>query len=598
MSLFLRGLKRIKPLALRLGRWLWKLILHILRHPIKSAIWFAKVYFLLVIFVLLLTFSLGSQAAPLNCEGGETPLLTHGGCGIPVPENTCKIVSIEVQGGKLGTRTFPSIASYTAALTAANITDSPPSCSWGTASKLVSQIWTHDLVAPGCPPDMVVNTRKTVMQQSNQMVDATTVKRVGDGTVNNLQCTYTETKTSQVSAVDARFTYEMTGEPSCPESHPHGPVTVDDGQSIGNFCYRRPEIPPCDCSDLNGESSYTYQSLITAKGTYSQANQPQCLDVGDGTDPNSPACLCQIIAGKWFVQPVFINGVEHDRWKPLPTAEQDGQSGIFTGNPCAGEEETPPAEKENCVVMKNGQKYCTADKSEKCVVINGVQQCQSGCGTINGEFVCVESDEDTPDDPLEDPDDNITDPDKPLNDMTKDDFKEINRGIESRLDIIAQLMQRNTDKIGASTSAVTSKIDGTNKLLGDIKGTLEGISDELSGDGDGDGVGGVEYSTDILEEFVNANDWEQKNFQTVATAFKERMQQAPVINAVQQFFEVSFSGSCPTWSTSVGMPFGGQFDINIDQLCGDAMTSIWPAIRAIIILIFSFLAFRVAFTNG
>ena len=92
--------------------------------------------------------------------------------------------------------------------------------------------------------------------------------------------------------------------------------------------------------------------------------------------------------------------------------------------------------------------------------------------------------------------------------------------------------------------------------------------------------------------------WEQKNFQTVATAFKERMQQAPVINAVQQFFEVSFSGSCPTWSTSVGMPFGGQFDINIDQLCGDAMTRIWPAIRAIIILIFSFLAFRVAFTNG
>lgn len=598
MSLFLRGLKRIKPLALRFGRWLWKLFLHILKHPIKSVIWFVKVYLLLMLFALLVTFSLGSHAAELNCEAGETPLPMVGGCGVPSLEQTCELKDIVVPGqwGFGSPYVYSSVAAIKSKITESDyVNDGPYPCSHSqTRVHHTSQTTTISGLDVSCPAGGLT-------QESRPVTITKTTERVGStgSATTPLVCTVSDLP-PLVNQGQHMFMYrfEISDEPSCPDTHPIGPVFVDDGVVIGNFCYRKPSSPPCDCSDLNGESSYTYQSLITEKGTYTQSNQPQCLDVGDGSDPDSPACLCQIIAGKWFVQPVFVNGQEMDRWKPLPTPEQDGQSGIFTGHSCAGEEETPPAEKENCVIMKNGQKYCTADKSEKCVVINGVQQCQSGCGTINGEFVCVESDEDNPDDPLEDPDDNITDPDKPLNDMTKDDFKEINKGIESRLDIIAQLMQRNTDKIGAGTSAVTSKIDGTNKLLGDIKGTLEGIADELSGDGEGDGVGGVEYSTDILEEFVNPNDWEQKNFQTVATAFKERMQQAPVINAVQQFFEVSFSGSCPTWSTTVDMPFGGQFNVNIDQLCSDAMTSIWPMIRAIIILIFSFLAFRVAFTNG
>ena len=588
MSLFLRGLKRIEPLALRLWRWFIKVVFHIIKHPIKSVIWFVKVYLLLMALALLITFSLGSQASELNCEGGETPLISHGGCGITAPDVSCKILSMNgTNFGGAVVYTGNSIEGYTQKVSSYNISESPP-------------LGCHD-----SPTRVEINTHTASFSCSEASYGQTSFTKPYQ---------YTRSITHQYWVVSPcrpvtqhqtatrdrvmTYTLEWSDETECPDSHPIGPISIDDGQTVGNFCYRVPEPAPCDCSALNGESSYTYQSLLAKKGTYSNANMPQCLETGDSTDPDSPSCLCQIIATKWFSQTATINGVEYDRWQPLPTAEQNGQSGIFTGQSCAGEEETPPNEKENCVVMKNGQKYCLADKSEKCVVINGVQQCQSGCGTINGEFVCVESDEDNPDDPLEDPDDNITDPDKPLNDMTKDDFKEINRGIESRLDIIAQLMQRNTDKIGAGTSAVTSKIDGTNKLLGDIKGTLEGIADELSGDGEGDGAGGVEYSTDILEEFVNPNDWEQKNFQTVATAFKERMQQAPVINAVQQFFEVSFSGSCPTWSTSVGMPFGGQFDINIDQLCGDAMTSIWPAIRAIIILIFSFLAFRVAFTNG
>lgn len=132
----------------------------------------------------------------------------------------------------------------------------------------------------------------------------------------------------------------------------------------------------------------------------------------------------------------------------------------------------------DCIISGNGMEVCKEDPNEKCdsTEQNGQTvyfNCEAGCGFVNDQFLCTtepDSDGEIPDlsdcfkvgsswacpsDPPT-PDDNIDDPQKPINDMTKGDFKQVQRGVETRL-------------------------DGTNKLLGDIAGigkaTGEGIED-------------------------------------------------------------------------------------------------------------------------
>lgn len=132
----------------------------------------------------------------------------------------------------------------------------------------------------------------------------------------------------------------------------------------------------------------------------------------------------------------------------------------------------------DCIIAGNGMEVCKEDPNEKCdsTEQNGQTvyfNCEAGCGFVNDQFLCTtepDSDGEIPDlsdcfkvgsswacpsDPPT-PDDNIDDPQKPINDMTKGDFKQVQRGVETRL-------------------------DGTNKLLGDIAGivkaTGEGIED-------------------------------------------------------------------------------------------------------------------------
>lgn len=130
-----------------------------------------------------------------------------------------------------------------------------------------------------------------------------------------------------------------------------------------------------------------------------------------------------------------------------------------------------------CVNGGNGMQVCAKDPDETCdsYTHNGniYYDCPVGCGFIQGTLYCTtEPDSDgeipdlsncfkiatgwacPPDSPT--PDDNIDNPEKPLPDMNKGDFKQVNIGIETRL-------------------------DGTNKLLGDIaaigEANAEGLAD-------------------------------------------------------------------------------------------------------------------------
>tara|TARA_Y100001937_G_scaffold127130_1_gene198378 strand:- start:2532 stop:4328 length:1797 start_codon:yes stop_codon:yes gene_type:complete len=586
---------KIKRLSTALFSLLLKPLRYAVKHPFRTVIFIAKAYILLMLFAFFLAFSVGSfaQTAPLNCELGETPLPGLGGCGSPAADQGCKIKAINGRSNS-GTviYTGSKVPEYTSALSALDKqTTGGTDCPWS-----YTDTNSHNFdysCASAAAGTTAVNVPYTV-----------TITRSGfTSSLNQLTNSCVDQQVNVTNPVNFNMfvQIEWSEEYVCPDNHPLGPVNYDDGTLIGKYCYRVPEPVPCDCSQLNGEGSYTSQSFIADKDVYTQENPPQCLNINDSFDSSIPACNCQIVATKWFSQLVNVGGVEKTRWQPLPTPEQNGQSGIFTGAAC-GEEETttPPSEKEDCVTMKNGTKLCVANKAEKCITLDGVQQCESGCGTVNGEFMCTEGDTiDDDDEDLPDPDDNIDDPDKTHDDMTKQDFKDVNKGIETRLDLLAKLMEQNNNKVSSGGASNGAKIDSTNRLLGEINGKLGELVAQGEGDGDGDGDGGEdsnpqpEYSTEALEEFVNPNDWENRNFGTVLQAATERMQQAPVFTAVESFFDVSITGSCPAWQTSVSL-FGTSLDINIDQFCSPEMADIWPIIRAVLLLVFSYYAFREA----
>lgn len=538
-----------------------------------------------MLFALCLAFSVGSfaQTAPLNCEPGETPLPGVGGCGSPAADQGCKIKSINGRSNS-GTviYTGSKIAEYTSALTALDKqTTGGTDCPWSyTDTNSHNFNYSCASASPGVTavnvPYTVILTRSGFTSSLNQATN---------------NCVDQQVNVTNPVNFNMFVQIEWSEEYVCPEHHPIGPVNYDDGTLIGNYCYRvpDPEPEPCDCSDLTGSNPQGINYFYAANGTYSQANPPNCISRDDNENGDIPSCNCKLIATKWSSADVNINGTIYQRWQPIP--DQNGVTGVFTGGQCdETEKDTPPDTPEKCYQLGNGQNFCLEDPDQKCAKIDGIMTCEAGCGTVNGEFFCFENDD--PEEPLPDPDDDITDPDTPLNNMIKSDFKDVLGGTESRLDILARLMSDIKTNTSKGDSDLAAKQDATNRLLKEI-------SDKLDEEGDDETPTNPQptYNTDKLEEFVNPNDWGEKNFRTVAVAFKDRIMQTPIMQTVQNFFNVALSGTCPTWQTTVNMPFGGTFDININQLCSEAMTNIWPSIRAIIVLIFTFLAFKVAFTN-
>lgn len=70
--------------------------------------------------------------------------------------------------------------------------------------------------------------------------------------------------------------------------------------------------------------------------------------------------------------------------------------------------------------------------------------------------------------------------------------------------------------------------------------------------------------------------------------FGDRVQGSGVGQAVGNFFDVSFTGSCPTYSASAG-----PFDITFDQWCGPNVP--WSLIAGIIMATALFVGARICF---
>lgn len=286
----------------------------------------------------------------------------------------------------------------------------------------------------------------------------------------------------------------------------NGPIDAPDGTKI---CYVPAQAEPeCDCANFAGQNLNTRNTLRAPKGQYTNENPPQCVmqqEFVAGRD-TPLTCTCQVSAQKWMkTNSGFENGVEYDRWETLPTT-QGQPSGTFTGVKC-GATDGGPLEPENnapkeCFTLPNGVRWCWADKAEKCQVVNGLEQCASGCGTVNGDFVCYDDKPVIPPkdrDQLTPPDDTLADPNKPINEMVKSDFKEVNKGVETRLDNVVTSISNTTiamdevsDKVGLTNSkldGIGMQLDGVGKQLGAIDGKLEGAFGDkgqpMPGTGDG-----------------------------------------------------------------------------------------------------------------
>ncbi len=156
---------------------------------------------------------------------------------------------------------------------------------------------------------------------------------------------------------------------------------------------------------------------------------------------------------------------------------------------------------------------------------------------------------------------------------------------------------------GKLTSSASVGTNGAGTSNGSIVGGNNGTTGDKTGGADGkEGTG----DDDNPEQKCNDCGFNgkapkdggyytptDKTYDSVITAFKDKVNGTGAIAAAQNFFTISLpSGACPVWSAQI--PYI-NFNLVIDQQCSPVMASIWPYIQAVLLFVASFVAFRWAF---
>jgi hypothetical protein len=520
-----------------------RLAIHIIKHPLGSMWWAVKMYFALMFFSLFVACSFGAFAsAPTagTCKIG-TPL-DGVGCTTTAPIKLRYTFNWAGFSGS-GTSANDAYSKLTSAWSS-----SGGQCMSGKGSVSKKVLETYPPIEPSPP------------------------KSISVGFKGETTCTYTtidpvtEQPVTNRSVTSALFTG----------------ISLTSGQ--GAVC------PP--------EGVYEDFKLLHMTGTntglcYKAFDPPACF-----TDPkyniSSQFHFSKTDAGKGGVCVLVDNGLL------CPFKELSGGNGVFAPDIdnkelCSTPPSTPtppPVSPEVCHKTGSGFKACNADPNEKCTAQpSGQMSCPASCGYLNGVFMCFTEQDPTPDpnkpDPLPRPDknDQIDDPQKAISDMVKGDFKQIQRGVESRLDGFTVDMQNLLKSQDYAIDQANKNSAQGNKLLNSINQNTADTVKELKKINEGTVAGSIEKP-----EFGEKNDWNQRNFGTVLKGKVDELGNLPIIKSATAFFDVSFAGSCPVYNVSVWV-----FEIQIDQFCTAEMQAIFPYIKAVVLLIAAFLAFRVAF---
>lgn len=382
----------------------------------------------------------------------------------------------------------------------------------------------------------------------------------------------------------------------CDDSFPHMAAN-DKGDQM---CY--PLLPPLPCDTFAGNSSNKLvDSFSATKGLYSSGNPPHCLRTCHTNKDGYEQCgYCKVVAKSWSSTPANLSGTKERWWANV---------GTFTGTSCGAKDDTekPKEPPPLCWKSKNGLKMCQSDPDKQCQTINGIRQCKQGCGEVNGDFFC-KTDERPPrdfdkkgDKELPKIDDAIDNPEKSIDDMKKGDFKDVLKGVETRVSASIQgisNVENSVDNLNNTLLDVKDSIDAQTETeeaqtdqLGEINSKLGDIADGLGnggGDGDGDGEGEGEgdgdgecdpnKSPDCVANAGVKSWWNSSYKNGLDGLFKEKMQdfkQSEAYATLNQPLTLSGGGLAPNWNFCMNMGFAdfGCHSINIPDF-------IWTFIKS------------------
>ncbi|MBJ7583831.1 hypothetical protein JHD42_22665 [Aeromonas veronii] len=152
---------------------------------------------------------------------------------------------------------------------------------------------------------------------------------------------------------------------------------------------------------------------------------------------------------------------------------------------------------------------------------------------------------------------------------------------------------------GSGAGASAAQLQTTNAIK-DTNKTLQEISDKLDEQKE-DPKPPVKPGTSIepsAKDIHKANDWGTRNFGTVLEANANRFKALPIFSAPSSFFTANFGGStCPTYSGSFSL-FGATTAFQLEAFCSTAVLNMMPYIRAVVMMVFGFFAWRIAVGNG
>jgi hypothetical protein len=462
---------------------------------------------------------------------------------------------------------------------------------------------------------------------------ASAFKRTTTSTHNDGNCTSTTTNTRslslvvvvppsgvdilRISSTSVSYSPNTPGYqcPSSPPSNNQIPASIWARQVAGVFVCPSDDHPdfltlykidgveyctkparPIDCSALAGVSSVGTSFMTKKDAGYTHPScATKCVFNTEGLEQCGN---CKVVAKSWTQNSSSTSDMI--KWTPLV--------GTFTGVACgADEQDKQPDEKPTCWQTKNNLKMCQADPNKECKTVNGVRSCTAGCGEINGDFWC-KTDGNAPrepnkdgDKPLPEIDDNITNPEKSLQDMQKGDFKDVLKGVESRISASTTGIGNLENSVDTTNNTLldihdtlidqTSIAESQTDQLGQINSKLGDIADGLGaggggGDGDGEGEGGdgecdPNKSPDCVAQAGVTSWWNSSYEDGLGGLFEEKMndfENSDVYAQLNTPLSISGGGANPTWNFCMNFGFAdyGCEEIKIPDL-------VWTFIKACIL---------------
>ena len=156
----------------------------------------------------------------------------------------------------------------------------------------------------------------------------------------------------------------------------------------------------------------------------------------------------------------------------------------------------------------------------------------------------------------------------------EDKLIEISNNTQGTVDELREV-NAELDELDENTERIADAAESIDDSLGEINDSLTGgptINDEFVS---GLGIGGAPAT--LGEAFDD---------------FSDRISASEIGSGVPAFFDLgTLGGTCPTYSVDTG--YVGV--LTFDQWCSQTMLSIWPWVQAVLLVVASFYAFRIAF---